>query len=53
MPAEQRARLPAVTPGAIAQNVPLYCVSALSLNEDELPILAQTVGFSAIDRPMQ
>jgi nitroreductase len=69
MPAQQRERFSAVTAGAIAQNVALYCASAglasvirgwinarlladaLSLNEDELPILAQTVGFSAADRP--
>jgi nitroreductase len=66
MPAQQRERFSAVTAGAIAQNVSLYCASAglacvirgwinaqllanaLSLNEDELPILAQTVGFSPI-----
>ncbi|EIF30834.1 nitroreductase [Burkholderia sp. Ch1-1] len=64
MPAQQRERFSAVTAGAIAQNVSLYCASAglasvirgwinprllanaLSLNEDELPILTQTVGFS-------
>lgn len=63
MPAEQRRRFSAVTTGAIAQNVALYCASAglssvvrgwlserilsdaLSLNEDEVPILAQTIGF--------
>jgi hypothetical protein len=68
MPAQQRERFSAVTAGAIAQNVSLYCASAglasvirgwinvrlladaLSLNEDELPILAQTVGFSAAER---
>jgi nitroreductase len=66
MPAQQRERFSAVTAGAIAQNVSLYCASAglacvirgwinaqllanaLSLNEDDLPILAQTVGFSPI-----
>jgi nitroreductase len=65
MPAEQRKRFSAVTTGAIAQNVALYCASAglscvvrgwlserilsdaLSLNEDEVPILAQTIGFPA------
>ncbi|MGN6578583.1 MAG: SagB/ThcOx family dehydrogenase [Bordetella sp.] len=65
MPAEQRKRFSAVTAGAIAQNVALYCASAglssvvrgwlserilsdaLSLNEDEVPILAQTIGFPA------
>ncbi len=65
MPQEQRKRFSAVTAGAIAQNVALYCASAglssvvrgwpserilsdaLSLNEDELPILAQTIGFPA------
>ena len=65
MPAEQRIRFSAVTTGAIAQNVALYCASAglnnvvrgwlserilsdaLSLNEDEVPILAQTIGFPA------
>jgi nitroreductase len=64
MPASQRDTFSAVTAGAIAQNVSLYCASAglatvvrgwinhrlladaLSLNEDELPILAQTVGLS-------
>jgi hypothetical protein len=68
MPTQQRERFSAVTAGAIAQNVSLYCASAglasvirgwinarlladaLSLNEDELPILAQTVGFSAAER---
>ncbi|NYH14121.1 nitroreductase family protein [Paraburkholderia bryophila] len=63
MPQQQRERFSAVTAGAIAQNVALYCASAglvnvirgwidhrlladaLRLNEDELPILAQTVGF--------
>lgn len=67
MPAQQRERFSAVTAGAIAQNVSLYCASAglvsvirgwinarlladaLSLNEDELPILAQTVGFSTAE----
>jgi nitroreductase len=65
MPVAQRDCFSAVTAGAIAQNVSLYCASAglgsvirgwinhrlladaLSLNEDELPILAQTVGFAA------
>jgi Nitroreductase family len=63
MPQQQRERFSAVTAGAIAQNVALYCASAgfvnvirgwinhrlladaLRLNEDELPILAQTVGL--------
>ncbi|SDI34470.1 nitroreductase family protein [Paraburkholderia phenazinium] len=63
MPQQQRERFSAVTAGAIAQNVGLYCASAglvnvirgwinhrlladaLRLNEDELPILAQTVGL--------
>nr|WP_240324681.1 nitroreductase family protein [Trinickia diaoshuihuensis] len=63
MPASQRDTFSAVTAGAIAQNVSLYCASAglatvvrgwldhrlladaLSLNEDETPILAQTVGL--------
>jgi nitroreductase len=71
MPAPQRERFSAVTAGAIAQNVSLYCASAglasvirgwinarlladaLSLNEDELPILAQTVGFSVAERASQ
>lgn len=65
MPASQRETFSAVTAGAIAQNVSLYCASAglatvvrgwinrrllaeaLSLNEDETPILAQTVGLPA------
>lgn len=65
MPASQRDTFSAVTAGAIAQNVSLYCASAglasvvrgwinhrlladaLSLNEDETPILAQTVGLPA------
>ena len=65
MPVQQRDRFSAVTAGAIAQNVGLYCASAglasvvrgwisprllveaLSLNEDEVPILAQTVGYPA------
>ncbi|MDF3838192.1 SagB/ThcOx family dehydrogenase [Cupriavidus basilensis] len=59
----QREMFSAVTAGAIAQNVYLYCASAglgavvrgwlnhrrlaeaMSLNEDEVPLLAQTVGF--------
>lgn len=63
MPPPQRDLFSAVTAGAIAQNVSLYCASAglasvirgwinhrlladaLRLNEDELPILAQTVGM--------
>ncbi|KWD85793.1 nitroreductase family protein [Burkholderia ubonensis] len=63
MPPQQHDVFSAITAGAIAQNVSLYCVSAglgtvvrgwidhqaladaLSLNEDELPILAQTVGY--------
>jgi hypothetical protein len=63
MPPQQRDGFSAVTAGAIAQNVGLYCASAglanvirgwidhrlladaLRLNEDELPILAQTVGL--------
>jgi hypothetical protein len=63
MPQQQRERFSAVTAGAIAQSVALYCASAglvnvirgwinhrlladaLRLNEDELPILAQTVGL--------
>jgi len=62
MPKAQRDTFSAVTAGAMAQNVSLYCASAglgcvvrgwinhrllsdaLRLNEDELPILAQTVG---------
>jgi nitroreductase len=65
MPAAQRDTFSAVTAGAIAQNVSLYCASAglasvvrgwinhrlladaLRLNEDETPILAQTVGLPA------
>lgn len=65
MPASQRDTFSAVTAGAIAQNVSLYCASAglasvvrgwinhrlladaLRLNEDETPILAQTVGLPA------
>lgn len=65
MPTQQRDTFSAVTAGAIAQNVALYCASsglgsvvrgwidhrlladALRLNEDELPILAQTVGLPA------
>lgn len=64
MPIQQRDIFSAVTAGAIAQNVYLYCASAglatvvrgwlnrrmlaeaLSLNEDEIPILAQTVGIA-------
>ncbi|CAE6762562.1 hypothetical protein R69927_04945 [Paraburkholderia domus] len=63
MQQQQRERFSAVTAGAIAQNVALYCASAglvnvirgwinhrlladaLRLNEDELPLLAQTVGL--------
>ncbi|WP_196391499.1 nitroreductase family protein, partial [Ralstonia solanacearum] len=63
LPQQQRATFAAVTAGAIAQNVSLYCASAglctvvrgwlnqrqlaeaLSLNEDEIPVLAQTVGY--------
>lgn len=59
----------AVTAGAIAQNVYLYCASsglgtvlrgwlnrrnlaeAIGLNEDEVPILAQTVGVPVGNRP--
>lgn len=69
MPAQQRERFSAVTAGAIAQNVSLYCASAglasvirgwinarlladaLSLNEDELPVLAQTVGIQRSRTP--
>lgn len=65
IPAALHDTFSAVTAGAIAQNVSLYCASvglatvvrgwinhrlladALSLNEDELPILAQTVGIPA------
>lgn len=65
MPRQQREVFSAVTAGAIAQNVALYCASAglanvirgwinqrmlgdaLRLNEDEIPILAQTVGLPA------
>jgi hypothetical protein len=64
MPAQQRERFSAVTAGAIARNVSLYCASAglasvtrnwinarlladaLSLNEDKLPTLAQTVELA-------
>jgi len=71
MPAQQRELFSAVTAGAIAQNVALYCASAglanvirgwinhrlladaLRLNEDELPILAQTVGLRASDPGQQ
>jgi len=60
---QQRGGFAAVSAGAIAQNVYLYCASAglgtvargwlnhralaeaMSLNEDEVPLLAQTVGF--------
>lgn len=60
---QQREVFAAVSAGAIAQNVYLYCASAglgtvargwlnhralaeaMSLNEDEVPMLAQTVGF--------
>ncbi|NHL69262.1 SagB/ThcOx family dehydrogenase [Burkholderia ambifaria] len=63
MPPQQRDVFSAITAGAIAQNVSLYCAAAglgtvvrgwinhrtladaLRLNEDELPILAQTVGY--------
>lgn len=63
VPRQQRDQFAAVSAGAIAQNVALYCAAAglgnvvrgwinhrtlaevLSLNEDELPILAQTVGW--------
>lgn len=63
LPQQQRATFAAVTAGAIAQNVSLYCAStglctvvrgwlnqrqlaeALSRNEDEIPVLAQTVGY--------
>lgn len=68
-PPQQRERFSAITTGAIAQNVALYCASAglanvirgwinhrlladaLRLNEDELPILAQTVGLPERQRP--
>lgn len=63
IPASQRDIFPAVTAGAISQNVSLFCASAglatvvrgwinhrllgeaLSLNEDEVPILAQSIGL--------
>lgn len=63
MPPQQRDVFSAITAGAIAQNVSLYCAAAglgtvvrgwinhraladaLRLNEDELPMLAQTVGY--------
>jgi SagB-type dehydrogenase family enzyme len=68
MPTQQRDVFSAVTAGAIAQNVYLYCASAglatvvrgwlnrrnlaeaIGLNEDEVPILAQTVGVPAPQR---
>ncbi|AJG19758.1 Oxygen-insensitive NADPH nitroreductase [Cupriavidus basilensis] len=63
---QQRGVFAAVSAGAIAQNVYLYCASAglgtvvrgwlnhralaeaMSLNEDEVPLLAQTVGFPLV-----
>jgi len=66
LPRQLQETFAAVTAGAIAQNVYLYCAScglgtvlrgwlnhhllaeALSLNEDEKPLLAQTVGYPVI-----